>query len=388
MTCEDHTSLSLYIHWPFCRKKCPYCDFNSHVRDTVDHKAWAESLKAEMRYFHSFAQNREVVSIFFGGGTPSLMQAATIQTLIEEADRIWGLAKDAEITMEANPTSTEAEQFKAFRQAGINRVSVGVQSLRDKDLSFLGREHSAAEALKAIEIARQHFDRMSFDMIYARPEQSLKDWETELQEALKLEPDHLSLYQLMIEEGTAFHTQYKSGRFDMPDTDLQADFYDLTQDMLEARGLPAYEISNHARHGEECRHNLTYWRYEDYVGIGPGAHGRFVTDEGKRIATRTHKAPEIWMQRVKDHGHGTHPFEEIDNHTAFDESMMVGLRLRNGIRLAHIEERTGLAPLAQISARKIGQMVEAGFLRLTNTHLIATSDGLRSLDSLLRYLLV
>ena len=341
-----------------------------------------------MRYFYEMAQNRDVVSIFFGGGTPSLMQATTIQILIEEADKLWGLDQNIEITMEANPTSTEAEQFKAFRHAGINRVSVGVQSLRDKDLSFLGREHSAAEALGAIEIARKHFDRMSFDMIYARPEQSLKDWETELREALALEPNHLSLYQLMIEESTAFYTLFKSGRFKMPDSDLQADFYDLTQEMLEARGLPAYEISNHAKAGEECRHNLTYWNYEDYIGIGPGAHGRFITDEEQRIATRNHKAPEIWMQRVIDYKHGAHPFEAIDNHTAFEEAMMVGLRLRDGINLSNIEKRTGIHPLQQINALKMQQMIESGFLQKTDTRLKATAEGMRSLDSLLSYLLV
>lgn len=323
--------LAVYVHWPFCRKKCPYCDFNSHVSDAVNHDAWLRAYETEIAAYAAILDKRQVTSIFFGGGTPSLMSPKTAEGVIRAVGRYWDMAENCEITLEANPTSIEADKFRDFRGAGINRVSVGIQSLRDESLRFLGREHSAAEALSALDIANKVFDRTSFDLIYARPHQKAEEWETELREAIGYAKGHMSLYQLTIEDGTQFKTLRDSGRLTELDGDVAADLYVMTQAMMENAGMPAYEISNHAAKGQEGRHNMTYWRYGDYVGIGPGAHGRLTLPDGTKIATRAHKAPEIWMQRVNDGGHGAHPFTNLDKITQDEERLMMGMRLREGM---------------------------------------------------------
>lgn len=376
----------VYIHWPFCKSKCPYCDFNSHVSESIDHEKWAASYLKEIDHVASMTKRRKVTSIFFGGGTPSLMKPETVAEIIDHIQKVWNIANDIEITLEANPTSIEAQKFKEFKQAGINRVSVGVQSLRDNDLKFLGREHSAKEALAALEIANDVFDRVSFDLIYARPEQSIKDWKIELEEAIKHAKGHLSLYQLTIEQGTPFYTQAARGEFRVPEQDQAGEFYEVTQEVLDAANLPAYEISNHAAVGQESAHNMTYWRYGDYAGIGPGAHGR-LTLEGKKFATRTHRAPDIWLDKVTGGGHGFHPFEEVSKDERFTEMMMMGLRLRSGIALENIHRETGQDWRNVLQQDKVQNLVNEGLLELTPTHIKPTPAGMQRLNGLLTYLL-
>lgn len=343
------TPLALYMHWPFCKSKCPYCDFNSHVRDSVDQVRWRAALERELETMHTHTPDHCVTSIFFGGGTPSLMPPATAAALIEKASQLWPVADEVEITLEANPTSVEAETFPAFKSAGVNRVSLGVQSFDDRELTFLGRGHSADEARRAIALAQKHFDRYSFDLIYARPHQTTPLWKQELAEALALAGGHLSLYQLTIEENTAFHHAYKSGNFALPDEEEAAALYCLTEEMTAAQGLPAYEVSNYARPGEESRHNLAYWQGDAYVGIGPGAHGRIMVDGRRitnnknnssvirhpssviRIATSTLKSPERWLAQVEAEGHGVEVWQALDARTEMEERLMMGLRLTRGI---------------------------------------------------------
>jgi putative oxygen-independent coproporphyrinogen III oxidase len=329
--------LAIYIHWPFCKSKCPYCDFNSHVRDAVDHARWKKALLAELHHMASHVSDREVASIFFGGGTPSLMQADTAGALIEEVHTLWPTAHNIEITLEANPTSVEANTFPEFKAAGINRVSLGVQSFDNSELKFLGREHSAHEAKGAIDLARNYFDRYSFDLIYARPHQTLATWKRELSEALPMTGGHLSLYQLTIEENTAFAHAYKNGGFTLPDEETSEALYLLTEEMAYAHGLRAYEVSNYAKPGQESRHNLAYWRGTDYIGIGPGAHGR-ITKDGKRIATATLKSPERWLSQVEEKNHAIEIWQEVNRHVELEERLMMGLRLTEGIALAPFAE--------------------------------------------------
>lgn len=324
-----------------------------------------------------------MASVFFGGGTPSLMDPGTTHAILERARRWWRFAPDVEITLEANPTSVEAERFAAFRAAGVNRVSLGVQALDDAALKALGRQHNAKEALAAVEIARQTFDRFSFDLIYARPGQTLAAWEDELRRALELQPPHLSLYQLTIEEGTAFFAPHQRGELVLPDEDTAGALFERTQDRLSGAGLPAYEISNHARPGEESRHNLTYWRYGDYVGIGPGAHGRLTLD-GTKHATRAHRAPEIWLGRVEAAGHGAEPREPLDAETSVTECLMMGLRLAEGV------DRSRLAALgadAVIRPTALTRLLSGGFLEVTASHLRATPAGRQRLNAVLGQLL-
>ncbi len=340
------TPLSLYIHWPFCRKKCPYCDFNSHVRDEIDHARWQRALLTELRTHAQwltapFGQPYQLVSIFFGGGTPSLMPPETVAALIAEAKRLWPHNAALEITLEANPTSSEASKFRAFADAGVNRLSMGIQSLRDAELAFLGREHSVSEALNAFTVAQACFPRQSFDLIYARPQQTLHDWQQELQQALQLGLTHLSVYQLTIEENTAFHAAYAKGRFSLPEEDTARAFYDLTQDILEAANLPAYEISNHAQPGQECRHNLAYWQGDSFLGIGPGAHGRFQATgqaAGMRTATACIKSPERWLHAVETQSHGLDTREEATPQDELEARLMMGLRLRQGLVWSKLAE--------------------------------------------------
>ena len=376
----------VYIHWPFCASKCPYCDFNSHVRDRIDHADWRNALVREIEHYAALTPGRRVTSIFFGGGTPSLMEPETVDAAINAVTKNWHIANDLEITLEANPTSIEIEKFRGFRAAGVNRVSVGVQSLRDDDLKFLGRFHSVENARGALDIAAKVFDRYTFDLIYARPGMDVNAWRAELGEALQMSGGHLSLYQLTIEPGTPFYMRHKRGEFEIPDEDTAADLYELTQSMMADAGLPAYEISNHAAPGHESFHNLTYWRYGDYVGVGPGAHGRLTID-GVKHATRAHRAPEIWLDRVRDAGHGAHPFEPVLAESRLQECVMMGLRLDEGVPIERIERESAMRFDDAIPPAKIAAMVAEGHLIKTDTHIIATPSGRQRLNALLGYLL-
>lgn len=377
---------ALYIHWPYCASKCPYCDFNSHVAQTIDHAAWRDAYAREMAYYAELTKGRTITSIFFGGGTPSLMEPQTVAHVIDTAQKLWRFSNSCEITLEANPTSIEIDKFRAFRSAGVNRVSVGVQSFDNDQLKFLGRQHDAGEAIKAIDTARTVFDRYSFDLIYARPQQTPEAWEKELVQALHYAGDHLSLYQLTIEPNTAFHTQYQRGDFTIPIDEEAGVLYELTQDIMGAHGLPAYEISNHARPGQESLHNLTYWRYGDYVGIGPGAHGR-LTLESQKFATRGHRAPDIWLKQTADKGNGAHPFEEIAPRARLEEALMMGLRLQEGVPVSRLSDEADVDWTTIIPAPRIQAMVSEGMLIADDTRLTATPEGLQRLNGLLSYLL-
>ncbi len=369
--------LALYIHWPFCVSKCPYCDFNSHVSNRVDHDLWLSSFKRELSHFKAKADGKRVTSIFFGGGTPSLMKPYVVEGVLKHIHDLWDVEDNCEITLEANPTSIEAHKFQNFREAGINRVSIGVQALNDQDLKFLGRTHSAAEALEAIKIADKIFERRSIDLIYARPKQTLKDWEKELTRALDIITGHASLYQLTIEQGTPFYTSHKRGDFKIPHSDEGADLYDLTQTMMEDAGLPAYEISNHAKAGQESAHNLTYWRYQDYIGIGAGAHGR-VTIEGEKYATRMHRAPDIWLKRVQDSEHGLQGCEILSQEDQKSEALMMGLRLSEGVNIQNMN----------LDKDRLKVLIEEGDLEVSGDQLKATPQGRLRLNAVLSYLSV
>jgi oxygen-independent coproporphyrinogen-3 oxidase len=379
-------TLAIYIHWPFCASKCPYCDFNSHVAATIDHDAWARAYLREIDHYAELMPGRQVTSVFFGGGTPSLMKPEAVELILSHIQKKWHISNQIEMTLEANPTSIEIDKFQAFKSAGVNRVSVGVQALKDEDLKFLGRAHSAEDARRAIEIAQSVFDRSSFDLMYARPGQTVSGWIHELQDALNIMAGHVSLYQLTIESGTPFFTSYARGEFTIPDSDLAADLYEATQDVMGASGRPAYEISNHAKPGEESRHNLSYWLYQDYVGIGPGAHGRLTLD-GIKHATRAHRAPDIWLGRVHEQGHGAHPFEPISREGRFAEALMMGLRLTQGVELSRLTEEGGKSWQDKISTDKITSLIEEGLILSPQTHLQATQKGRACLNAVLSYLL-
>jgi putative oxygen-independent coproporphyrinogen III oxidase len=369
----------VYLHWPFCAAKCPYCDFNSHVRhQPPDQARFAQAFRRELEHFRARTGPREVTSIFLGGGTPSLMEPETVGALLDAVADLWTVPDGIEVTLEANPSSVEAGRFRGYRAAGVNRVSLGVQALNDPDLRFLGRLHDVAEAKRAIGLARDIFPRLSFDLIYARPGQSLDAWQRELGEAIDLAADHLSLYQLTIEEGTRFHALHAAGKFVMPDPDLSADLYALTQSVTAQRGLPAYEISNHARPGAESQHNLVYWRYGEYVGAGPGAHGRFV-ENGRRVVTFTEKMPETWANLVEANGHGVVGGEVLHRSEEADEFLMMGLRLAEGIDLARYEDMAD----QPLSSKRIAVLQDEGLLEsLGNSRLRATPTGMIVLDAL------
>jgi len=355
---DQAAAFGVYIHWPFCLSKCPYCDFNSHVRRApVDEPRFARAFAAEIAATAARVPARTVSTIFFGGGTPSLMQPATIAAVLESIARHWRIAADAEITLEANPTSVEAERFRGYRSAGVNRVSLGVQALDDRVLAELGRLHTAKEALAAVAVARRVFARYSFDLIYARPQQTPQDWTKELRLALTEAGDHLSLYQLTIEPDTPFAALSTAGKLKIPDDDTARALYDTTQEVCTAHGMPAYEISNHARPGGQCRHNLIYWRAHEYAGVGPGAHGRLDID-GERHATATEKRPETWLERVERNGHGLVTDELLTREEASDEFLMMGLRLTEGIDVGRY---VGLAGRA-LDPERIAALREAGLV--------------------------
>jgi putative oxygen-independent coproporphyrinogen III oxidase len=350
--------IGIYIHWPFCQQKCPYCDFNSHVRfEGWDEDKFVEAYRRELTWFHGDLEGRSVASVFFGGGTPSLMRPSTVGSILDHIAELWPVDEKAEVTLEANPGSVEAGRFAGYREAGVNRVSIGVQSLYDADLKSLGRIHSSAEAKAAVALADKIFDRFSFDLIYARPHQTLKAWREELGEALQMAGGHLSLYQLTIEDGTPFAELYARGRLQIPASDEALALYDLTQELTEQAGLPAYEISNHARLGEESRHNLIYWRYGVYVGCGPGAHGRLPRGD-HRCATVGRAAPEAWCEAVSHHGHGLNEVTEIDCEAMADECLLMGLRLREGLHLDRLTSLTGYA----LQRSVIDDLVALGFV--------------------------
>jgi oxygen-independent coproporphyrinogen-3 oxidase len=373
---------ALYVHWPFCLSKCPYCDFNSHVRERVDVARWQRAYLAELDRAAGETEGRTVTSVFFGGGTPSLMPPETAAAILERIRALWPTAPDVEITLEANPGASEAARFRAFREAGVNRLSIGVQALDDTALKFLGREHAAAEALAAVARAAEIFPRFSFDLIYARPGQSVAAWRDELARALRFAGEHLSVYQLTIEPGTAFHTAYQRGDFALPDEDTAADLYEATRDLLGAAGLAAYEISNHARSGAESRHNLTYWRYGDYVGIGPGAHGR-LTRGATKVATRAQRLPEVWLADVEQKGSGEAERTALDRAERGREMLLMGLRLAEGVDLARFAREAGMSARDFVDTRAAARLTEAGLIEWTADALRASDSGRQRLNGLL-----
>ena len=382
----DDTGFGVYVHWPFCLQMCPYCDFNSHVREGVDEARWRAALLAEIDHAAGEAPDRTVTSVFFGGGTPSLMGPATVAALIERIAECWPLDPGVEITLEANPTSVEAGRFAGYRAAGVNRVSLGVQSLDDAALRFLGRGHSADEARAAVATAHAHFERVSFDLIYARPGQTVAVWRAELAEALGLAGEHLSLYQLTIEPGTRFHNLAGRGLLEVPDGDAAAALYDTTQEAMDAAGLPAYEISNHARPGAASRHNLTYWRSGDYVGIGPGAHGR-VTDRAATLAVRRIRSPERWLAAVERGGVGTEECVAVAPDDRVAEVLMMGLRLAEGVPADRFRERTGRAIGEALEPARLAPLIEGGLLECDAAGLRASAAGRRVLNAVIAALL-
>ncbi|MHB1102483.1 MAG: radical SAM family heme chaperone HemW [Devosia sp.] len=368
----------VYVHWPFCAAKCPYCDFNSHVhRGAFDEATYVRSYAREIAHFAALTPGRKVQSVFFGGGTPSLMDPRSVAGILDAIGQHWEIDSKAEITLEANPTSVEAGRFKGYRAAGVNRVSLGVQSLRDGPLAELGRRHSVDEAIAAVRLAQSIFPRSSFDLIYARPRQTLDDWKDELTEALWLAQGHVSLYQLTIEMGTRYYDLFQAGKLKMPDEDLSVDFYELTQELTANAGLPAYEISNHARPGQESRHNLLYWRYGEYVGVGPGAHGRLLIGN-QRHATAAEKLPFDWQQKVAARGHGLVTDDVLSWEEEGDELLVMGLRLREGIDPKRFAQLSGRA----ISDRQIAELKSIGFVEtLPNGFIRVTDRGWPVLDA-------
>lgn len=377
---DDGTpGFGVYLHWPFCAAKCPYCDFNSHVRHKpVDQSEYVTGFLSEMAAMRQETGPRTVTSVFIGGGTPSLMEPQTVEALLNGIAKYWGLPEGIEITMEANPSSVEANRFRAYRKAGINRVSLGVQSLNDADLKFLGRLHNVEEAKIAIGLARDIFPRLSFDLIYARPKQTLDAWEAELKQAISYAADHLSLYQLTIEDDTPFQALHRAGKLIIPSDDLAADLYDVTERVTRDAGLPNYEISNYAVPGAESRHNLTYWRYGDYVGIGPGAHGRYTGDDGFKHVTITERMPEQWLDKTRQTGHAIIEREKLDRYQQGDELLLMGLRLVEGLDVPRFEELSGRT----LDQETLNNLAMDGLVEpVSNTRLRATQSGRMVLNS-------
>lgn len=373
--------LAVYVHWPFCVSKCPYCDFNSHVRESIDEAGWRDALIADLRHEAALTAGATVVSIFFGGGTPSLMAPATTAAILDAIADLWPVAPAVEITLEANPTSVEAARFAGFAAAGVNRVSLGLQALDDASLRALGRPHDVAQGLAALDVAQAHFGRVSFDLIYTRPEQTLAAWEAELARAIGFGTEHLSLYQLTIEPKTRFASLHASGQLVLPDEEASADLFELTRAMTAAAGLPAYEVSNHARPGAESRHNLAYWTYADYVGVGPGAHGR-----RRAAATVRTMKPEGWIAGVRTQGHGISEELPLDAPTRGQEALLMGLRLTDGIDPALFAARTGVALDDAIDARSLAELRALGFVAPDGGKLRLTAAGAPLLNAILAQL--
>ena len=376
----------IYVHWPFCRSKCPYCDFNSHVRASVDEAAWREAFRSEIAFMADLAPGREVSSVFFGGGTPSLMSPRTVATAIDAISRHWRVAEDVEITLEANPGSSETGNFACYRAAGVNRISIGVQALDDESLASLGRGHDAAAARAAIDLGRRTFERMSFDLIYGRTGQACRAWESELAEACGLGSDHLSLYQLTIEPGTRFATLAARGDLDLPCGDALADMREVTLALTDEAGLPAYEVSNHARPGRECRHNLVYWRSGEWAGIGPGACGRLDEAPGASIERRQARLPETWLSLVRRNGHGVRDVERVTGGRRLAEVLMMGLRLTGGLDGDDLARAAGDDWEDGIDPQALAGLVEGGFLVRENGGLRATARGMAVLNAILERL--
>jgi oxygen-independent coproporphyrinogen-3 oxidase len=370
--------LALYVHWPFCVSKCPYCDFNSHVRAEIDEAAWRDALLADLAHEAALTPGRPLGSIFFGGGTPSLMAPSTVAAVLDAAERHWGFADGIEITLEANPSSVEAANFHALASAGVNRVSLGLQALDDEALHFLGRAHGVAESLAALDVAQTAFGRVSVDLIYARPYQSEAEWLAELNRALGFGTEHLSLYQLTIEPGTRFAALAAKGELPTLDTDEAAHLFELTRQVTTEAGIPAYEISNHARPGAESRHNLAYWRYRDYLGVGPGAHGR-----RGQLASFRRKKPENWLSAVTRNGHGIESEEPLDGPTRAEEALLMGLRLDDGLDLAAVSAATGVAIDAMVDAAAIDRLAGHGLLAREGDRLTVREPGMLLLDGIL-----
>ena len=372
----------IYIHWPFCEAKCPYCDFNSHVSRSIDQAAWKTAYLSELNRYAKETRGRTVTSVFFGGGTPSLMNPDTVASVIEEIKKLWPTANDLEITLEANPGSVEAGRFVAYRDGGVSRISMGIQALNDTDLKRLGRIHTTSEALAAYDIARNTFERVSFDLMYARQNQTLSEWETELKQALTLSIDHLSLYQLTIEDGTAFGDRYALGKLrGLPDEDLGADMFDLTQEVCRTAGMPAYEVSNHASDNAQSRHNLIYWRYGDYIGIGPGAHGR-LTIAGRRHATICYSNPKRWLDAVKTDT-SEKSRERLNQEDETTEFLLMGMRLREGIDL----DRYAQLAKRPLNSDTIDHLGDIGMIFVEKRRLIVTDQGFRVLNSVISEML-
>ena len=378
MSLTTVSPFAVYVHWPFCLSKCPYCDFNSHVRHGgYDEARFVRAIEAEFAATAARVPSRTVSTIFFGGGTPSLMQPASVAAILDAIGKHWSVAPDVEVTLEANPTSVEATRFRGFRAAGVNRVSLGVQALDDAALKELGRLHTAQEALDAVAVARANFERYSFDLIYARPRQTLAAWQAELKRAIAEAAEHLSLYQLTIEDGTPFHSLHKAGKLAVPDEDRARDLYDLTQQICAAGGLPAYEVSNHARPGAECRHNLVYWRGYEYAGVGPGAHGRLNID-GRRYATEAEKRPETWLMRVEAKGHGLIVDDKLAAGEVADEFLLMGLRLAEGIDPERYRALAGRT----LDAKRVAILRDEGAVETTaDGRLRVTPSGFPVLDA-------
>jgi putative oxygen-independent coproporphyrinogen III oxidase len=374
--------MGIYIHWPFCEKKCPYCDFNSHVRDNINHLKWLKAYLNELRYYASETSERVISSVFFGGGTPSLMKPSVIEKILDEIQSLWHCSKDMEVTAEANPSSSETQLFKDFRGAGINRLSIGVQSLNNQSLMFLGRLHNADDARKAIKAATKIFPRISFDLIYALPGQTPITWKKELASAIKIAEGHLSLYQLTIEPGTEFHKK----RIKAANEDIGATLYELTQEIIDNAGLPAYEISNHAKKGQESRHNLIYWRGGDYLGIGPGAHGR-ITHAYKTEVMHNYREPEIWLNLAITKKYGQQKRAALSKEERRNELVLMGLRLIEGISLDHFNSLTNQHLTKIIDKNRINALEDQGYLTLNNTVLKTTIAGRQRLNAVLKYLL-
>jgi oxygen-independent coproporphyrinogen-3 oxidase len=375
-------TIALYVHWPFCLSKCPYCDFNSHVREAVDHAVWRRALLAELDHYAAALPDRRLGSIFFGGGTPSLMDPATVAAIIDAAQGHWSAEENLEITLEANPGAAERDRFAAFRDAGVQRLSLGVQSLDADALTFLGRRHSVAEARAAVATATATFARVSIDMIYARPDQTPARWRKELAQALALAGEHLSLYQLTIEPGTGFFRDGVAAAPEIP----AAHMYDITQEVTARAGLVAYEVSNHAHPGGECRHNVSCWQGDDYVGIGPGAHGRLRL-AGEHVATHQIHTPERWLDHVHTHGHGTAKRRVLGAIERGEEMMMTGLRLADGVDVDRICRRAGCAPAELMAAQRVEELVAGEFLAREGGHLKATATGRVRLNAVIAHLL-